>query len=283
MPALVVLLLFQLQLQRLPLAALAVERIVIAAVVDELALVEMDDAVDGGVEEIAVVADEQHAPRIAGEIALEPHGAFEVEVVGRLVEQQQVGLGEKHGRQRHAHPPAAGEGGAGAALRRFAEPESGQDRCRPRFGRVRVDIGEAGLDLRDPIGIGCGLRLGEQGGALGVGGEHHLDQRLRTGRCFLRHLTDAGVPRQAHRAAFGLDLAHDQTEQGRLAAAVPADEPGPRSFGQGDGGPVEKHPVADPVGDVVDVEHDAGGFALSRDPAQGRIDKPFTVFLRCGE
>ena len=51
--------------------------------------------------------DDQHGVRVFRQVGLEPKRAFEVEVVCRLVEQQQVGLREQNGGQGHAHPPAA--------------------------------------------------------------------------------------------------------------------------------------------------------------------------------
>ena len=69
---------------------------------------------------------------------LEPERAFEVEIVGRLVEQQQVGLGEQGRGQRHAHAPAAGE-------------------LRHRPGQVGVGEAEAAQDFggarRRPVGV----------------------------------------------------------------------------------------------------------------------------------
>ena len=63
-------------------------------------------------------------------MALEPQRAFEIEVVGRLVEQQDFRLEEQHGAERHAHAPAAGELPAGAAAARLR-------RSRGRRGSAR--------------------------------------------------------------------------------------------------------------------------------------------------
>jgi hypothetical protein len=52
------------------------------------------DVVDDVVEEVALVADDQHRRLVALEEILQPQGRFEVEVVRRFVEQQQVGLRE---------------------------------------------------------------------------------------------------------------------------------------------------------------------------------------------
>ncbi len=66
-------------------------------------------AVDGIVEEFAIVADDQRGVRIFLQPRFEPQRALEIEVIGRLVEQENIGLGEQGRGQRHAHAPAAGE------------------------------------------------------------------------------------------------------------------------------------------------------------------------------
>ena len=75
----------------------------------ELALVEMQDLVDRGLQQVAIMADHDHRARIVREMILKPQRAFEIEIVGRLVEQQQIGRRKQRRRQRHPHPPAAGK------------------------------------------------------------------------------------------------------------------------------------------------------------------------------
>ncbi|MNT67724.1 hypothetical protein D3C72_2058900 [compost metagenome] len=67
----------------------------------------MHDGIDGIVQQIAVVADDDDGMRITPDIVFQPERAFKVEIVGRLVEQQQVRLGKEHAGQRHPHSPAA--------------------------------------------------------------------------------------------------------------------------------------------------------------------------------
>ncbi len=83
-----VLLLGETEVEREALVALALEGGVVAAIEGELAAVEMQDRIDRGIQEIAVVADHDHGARIARDVVFEPQGAFEVEIVGGLVEQQ---------------------------------------------------------------------------------------------------------------------------------------------------------------------------------------------------
>ena len=87
-------------------------------------LVELDDARDGAVEEGAVVRDDDDRAWMRGERALEPGEPGEVEVVRRLVEQEDVEAAAEHGRERRARllPARAGAGGV-PLLREIADRE----------------------------------------------------------------------------------------------------------------------------------------------------------------
>ena len=114
------------------------------------------------VQKAAVVADDEHRMRILREIAFQPERAFEIEIVGRLVEQQQVGLGEQH---RRPAPPASASRRRNpnrAALRLGIEAEPLEDGRGPALGRPGVDIGQPVLDLGDAVRVGRGLGLGHQ-------------------------------------------------------------------------------------------------------------------------
>ena len=68
-------------------------------------------------EEAPVVADDDDRRAAAGEIALEPFDGGKIEMVGRLVEQQDVGIGREHARERGAPRLAAGELSLGSRRR----------------------------------------------------------------------------------------------------------------------------------------------------------------------
>ena len=95
---------------------------VVALPRDARAAVELEDPAGDVVEEVAVVGDGHDRAGIVLEEALEPRDALRVEVVGRLVEQQQVGLLEEQAAERHAPDLAARErrdvGVAGRAAER---------------------------------------------------------------------------------------------------------------------------------------------------------------------
>src|SRR5262249_30408973 len=60
-------------------------------------------------EEAAVVADQDQRAAAAVEFAFQPFDGRQIEMVGRLIQQQDVGRGRQHARQRRAARLAAGE------------------------------------------------------------------------------------------------------------------------------------------------------------------------------
>ena len=75
-----------------------------------VAAIELEDPAGDVVEKVAVVRDRDDGARVVLEKALEPGDRFGVEMVGRLVEQQQVRRSQQQAAQRDTAPLAAGEG-----------------------------------------------------------------------------------------------------------------------------------------------------------------------------
>ena len=86
-------------------------RAVVARERDAAAAIELEDPLGDVVEEVAVVGDRHDRAGVVLQELLEPVDALGVEVVGRLVEQQQVGAAEQQPAQRDAAPLAAGQRG----------------------------------------------------------------------------------------------------------------------------------------------------------------------------
>ncbi len=82
---------------------------VVALVREEAAARELDDARGDAIEEIAVVRDEEAGAGIARKEVLQPLDRFGVEVVGRLVEDEEIGPGEQRAAERDAALFAAAE------------------------------------------------------------------------------------------------------------------------------------------------------------------------------
>ena len=94
-------------------------------------------------------------------MGFQPCGRLEIEVVGRLVQQQQVGLDEERSGERDPHAPTAGEVRERHLLHRLVDAEAGEKARGPRRCRVRADLRETGLDLGAAGATGA-LRLGDQ-------------------------------------------------------------------------------------------------------------------------
>ena len=92
-------------LARLFFAALLLEALVllaepgrvVALIRDAAAAIELEDPARDIVEEVAVVGDDEDRARILPQMPLEPGGRLGVEMVGGLVEQQQLGLLQNSG------------------------------------------------------------------------------------------------------------------------------------------------------------------------------------------
>ena len=65
---------------------------IVALIGYALAAIELEDPAGDVVQEVAVVGDDQDRARIVAQVAFQPVHRLGVEVVGRLVEQQQLGL-----------------------------------------------------------------------------------------------------------------------------------------------------------------------------------------------
>ena len=255
MLALRVLLLDHLLVEHHALATQAFEVGIAAAIERQLLGLQRQDLIDGVVQQVAVVADDHHGVGIARQMILQPQRAFEIEIVGRLVEQQQIGLGEQSRRQRHAHAPAAGEFRTGPRLIGGGKAEAGEDRRGTRRRGVRAHIGEPGLDFGDAVRIVGGLGLGQQRVALDVGLEHHLEQALRTVRGFLRQPPDAPARRQFHAAVLGRDVTGDDVEQRGLAGAVAADQSDAGARRNACAGALQQRTAGNANGEIVDDKH----------------------------
>ncbi len=82
---------------------------VVAGVVGQLRMPDLDDPGDHLVEEEAVVGDQHHGERVVGQVLFQPVAGRQVEMVGRLVEQQQIRPPQQQLGQGDAHLPAAGK------------------------------------------------------------------------------------------------------------------------------------------------------------------------------
>ena len=120
---------------------------VVAGVGGYAAVFKSGDVVDARVHEGAVVADDEDGAFVVRDKAAQPLDAFEVQVVGGLVQKQQVGMAQEELGERDAHLPAARELGARALKVGDLKAQAGQDLARVALKLVAAQVLKAVLDL----------------------------------------------------------------------------------------------------------------------------------------
>ena len=213
---------------------------VVALVLGQVRVLDLEGAVRDRVEEIAVVRNHDVRAAVVLEKVLEPFHGGDVEVVRRLVEQQQVRFAEQHLRKLDLCLLAAAQhadrrhdllGRKAEADERAARAvAAGQPALRDEavvqlrlLQDQRVDIVRHGGDLRIQA---FQLRLHPQK-RLKYG--HDLVERglFHIAADVLLHIADRGFARGREAALVGRVLAVQDFEQRRLAGAVDADQADP--------------------------------------------------------
>jgi hypothetical protein len=216
-------------LQREVRGALALERRVVAGVGLELVAVDVNDRLRDRVEEVAVVRDQEQRARVALEPVLEPQHRVEVEVVGRLVEQQQVGARRERLREVEAHAPAAREARDRVGVARVGDAQARQELGRPRARGVAADLLVPVVQLGERVAVRGVLALlaGERGfdlAQLDVAVEHEVEGRRARPRASPARRARSSSAAAGRPCRILVDLAAQQREQARLAAAVGPDD-----------------------------------------------------------
>ena len=236
---------------------------------DEPPPLELDDPLRDRVEEVAIVRDEDERPLVrARQVRLEPFGGGDVEVVGRLVQDGDIGARDEELGQRDPAPLAAAARPARAIDVAHAELVKEPERLVPPLPTAEVDdpIVERRL-LRDervvaPAAVIGGreerAHFGVTGGGLAPGDQRVLDHFARAlGRIelrLLRDVPDAEPTPHAHDAAVGGLYSGEDLGEGGFARAVHPDEADLLSAGEGEGGVVEDDLRAERLSQVLGIE-----------------------------
>ena len=241
-------------------------RRVVALVGVGLAAVELEDPLGDVVEEVPVVGDRQDGARVALEVALQPLHRLGVEVVGGLVEEQQVGLLEQQLAERD---PAA------LTTREVVDERVGRRAAQrvhrlleaavevPHVGRVELALQGTGLVV-ELVEVGVRLAHGHvelvEPGHLALELADGLLDVLEDGpalgqrRLLLEH-ADGRVGVLDGVAVVGvLEPGHD-LEQRRLAGPVGADDADLRAVQEREGDVVENDLVTMGLAHVAQGEH----------------------------
>ena len=166
----------------------------------EFRVFQRHDVRDGSIEHFPVVADHQDGIGIFAQKGFEPCGALKVEIIGRLVEHQQVWHRKQHPGQRRPHPPTAREGTRRVHQLFLLKAKTDEDFTGAGFCRISVYVGQTGMDFADAIGVRRGFGLRHQAGAFNVCSQYDFQHRVGRGGDFLGNKTHA-------RAAFETNTA----------------------------------------------------------------------------
>ncbi len=238
-----------------PFVAQPLEAVVTAGVHRHLALLEMQDVIDDIVEQVALMADHDDRRAIAAQEIFQPQRRFKIEMVRRLVEQQQIRSRKQQRGEGNAHPPAARIAVERTALHLVVEAESGEDAGGAGRRAIGIDRIQPLVNCAEAVGLMAMLGLVEQRGALAVGGQHRLDRRGPAGGGVLGDVADPGVARHIDAAAVGIDQPGDHLHQRRLAGTVAADQADSATRRQRRRGAVEDGASAEAHGDAGEIEH----------------------------
>ncbi|CAM5528478.1 hypothetical protein SFIMM107S_04380 [Streptomyces griseus] len=214
------------------------------------------------------MGDRHDGAPVGAQVVLQPADGTGVQVVGRLVEQQQFGGGGQNAGEGQARLLAAGEGGEGPVAGEMGEAEPVES----RFGAglrpvaVAVLIGGEEVSVRGEFRVGglrvarlppgeSGLRLADAVFEVAQFGEGRVDGVLHgVGRVEVEGLGEvAGGAGEADGDLSGVRLfrSGQQPEQGGLSGAVLADDGGLLTGPDGEGHLVEYGAVPVRLGDVL--------------------------------
>ena len=221
------------------------------------AVADLQHALAAAVQELPVVGDHHEAAVAPRQEALQPFARRQVQVVGGLVEEQQVGAAQQHPSQRDPHLPAAGQLADRPVAVRLLETQAAHDDADLAVAFVvaaALQPFEAlpvrGEHLLAGISVGHAplqrLGLGRHRVQVAEGPLQLLDDRPpRPGRGVagpgLGQVAHARAALQAHAAGVRGKLAGGHAQQRALAAAVGTGQrdtvsPGQRGAGAGEHG-----------------------------------------------
>ena len=221
-----------------------------AFVVVDAAGGNLDGALGDIIQEGAVVRDEDHGAGIGGEVVLEPLYRDDVEVVGGLVEEEEVGVAQEQFGQLDAHLPAAAEDGHRAVEVAVLESQAQQHllglflpTAAAKEGQV---FGQLVVAFQKAC-IFCTLIVGAIGDFSGEAFLLSLEvvEGAESGESFLKDGTDGVGHHLLRQVTHGLARRHDEGAALRLLPAAENLQKG------GFAGPIQTN-KADPVvvGDV---------------------------------
>lgn len=242
--------------------------VVAVAVAGDLGGVDLQDGGGEAFEELPVVADGDDRSLVPAQVCLQPADRLVVQVVRRLVQEQQFRCRGQRGGQGQTGPLAAGQAGQPPSTIQVRKPEPVQGDAHPG---VRF-VSAPGLVLLDECGVarmrGAGLRF-RCCRQVGFRTAHPRFERAQVGQGPVDRVLNGGVGRELQR--LGQVSGAAGRHHGQLAALealLPGDDPQQRGLPRpvvahdadlltrfdGEAHPIEYDVVAVSLGEVVECE-----------------------------
>ncbi|MCY1530834.1 hypothetical protein D9M68_660400 [compost metagenome] len=223
--------------------------VVVAGVDADLAVVHVGHVRAHLVQEVAVVADDDHRALVAVEHVFQPTNGVDVQVVGGFVQQQDVRIREQRLRQQHAQLPAGRHFAHGQIVLVDGDFQAQQQFAGAGFGRIAVIFRELGFKFGGAhVVVLGGFRIRVDGVAFGhgrphLGVAHHDDvqhAQVFERELVLAQLAQAHARLQRHVARRRLQVTADDLHEGRLAGPIGPDQPVAVAFPELDADVLEK-------------------------------------------
>jgi hypothetical protein len=185
-------------------------------------------------------------------------------MVGRFVEQQQIGAAGEGAGQIEANPPAAGKFSHRARKVGVGKAQAVQHFGDAGLGRVTADFAVAIMQVADGFAVIARFGFDQfafDAAQFDIAIEHKIEGAVGQGRRFLGNAGDVPAGRQFDVARFGVQFAREQRKQAGFAAAVGADDTDLPAGVQLNGG-VDNQGVADAgEGDLAEGDHEGANYS----------------------
>ncbi len=208
------------------LGALALEGGVVTGIQARMTSLQVQHVGADAVEKLTVVTDQQQGTGIFQQPLFEPEHGIQIQMVGGLVQQQEIAGGHQGPGQIEPDPPAAGKGRYRVLVNRRSKTQAVQQSSGSRPGVVATQF------FQTLVGMGHGLvvfprqgvRFGLEGSShLGISSQHEIQGSIGHRRGFLGHGSNAQARRHLQFARIGIQFTFESSKQAGLATAIAPD------------------------------------------------------------
>ena len=185
------------------------------------------------IEKVAIVRDDDHRGIALIEHIFEPADGVDIKVVGRLVQQKNIGIREQGLRQQYSQLPARSNAAHLTAVlrRRYAYAREQFSGARfgcvaVVFGKLRLEIGSLHVVVVGRIRIGVnGITLAHRSPHFGMAHHHHIKHaHFFKGKLILTQFAQTLIGIEHYGSGGWLEITAKDFHESGLATAIGADQ-----------------------------------------------------------